>query len=272
MHGDSLSPFNAYGTAVRCEMKKIFSVILTLTAMLTLLVPAVFADSAPALVVDYADLLEQEEEAALQELLSEISEANQIEIAVVTTNSTNGKNIMDYADDFYDDYGYGYGENHDGVMLVLDMGNREYWITASGVASDYLDDDVIYEIEQAFIDDLSNGYYYDAFAAFARECDGRFGGIGILSTLVISLIVGFIITLIVVSTMKGKMTSVRAAKNATNYVVAGSLNLTSQNDRYLYSNTVRTPRNTDNNSSGSSGSSVHRSSSGRTHSGHGGKF
>ncbi len=293
-------------------MKKIFNVILILVTLLTLLAPMVLADSASALMVDYADLLEQTEEAALREMLWEISESHQIEIAIVTTNSTDGKSIRDYADDFYDDYGYGWGDNDDGVMLVVNMESREYRITTYGLGQAYLDDDTLYEIEEAFLDDLSDGYYYDAFSAFANECDayisyavnGYYDSIDsvdnsndfdndldndfdygyndsdyddsssdtdIFPRIGISLIVGFIISLIIVSTMKGKMTTVRAARNAANYVVAGSLNLTSQSDRYLYSNTIRTPRNTGN-SSGGSGGSVHRSSSGRSHGGRGGRF
>lgn len=257
-------------------MKKIFNVILGLVIALTLLASTVLADSAPPLIVDSANLLNQPEEAALQEMLWEVSESHQIEIAVVTTTSTNGKSIMDYADDFYDGYGYGYSDNDDGVMLVVDMGNREYWITTHGLGSAYLNDDALYIIEEAFIDDLSDGYYYDAFSAFANKCDEQLrnnssDGSDILSIIGISLIAGFIISLIIVSTMKGKMATVRAAKNAENYVISGSLNLISQGDHYLYSNTVRTPRNTGN-SSGHSGGSMHRSSSGRSHGGRGGRF
>ena len=257
-------------------MKKLFNVILILATLLTLLAPTVFAERTLPLVVDSADLLSAFEEDLLENELSAISESHQIEIAIVTTNSTDGKSIRDYADDFYDDYGYGWGDNDDGVMLVVNMESREYHITTYGLGQVYLDDDALCEIEEAFLDDLSDDYYYDAFSAFANECDTQLGISSsdepdIFPRIGISLIVGFIISLIIVSTMKGKMTTVRAARNATNYVIAGSLNLTSQSDRYLYSNTVRTPRNTDT-SSGRSGGSVHRSSSGRSHGGRGGRF
>ncbi|MBQ8249500.1 MAG: TPM domain-containing protein [Clostridia bacterium] len=256
-------------------MKKIFSVILTFITALTLLSSAVLADRTLPLVVDNAQLLSEDEKFSLENMLTSISEARQIEVAIVTINSTNGKDIMDYADDFYDDYGYGYGVNDDGAMLVVDMGNREYHITTHGLGATYLNDDALYAIEEAFIDDLSDGYYYDAFLTFANECneqlDSNSSDTDIFSRSGIALVVGFIIALIIVSTMKGKMTTVRAAKNAANYVIAGSLRLTSQSDRYLYSNTIRTPRNTGN-SSGGSGSSMHRSSSGRSHGGRGGRF
>ncbi len=60
-------------------------------------------------VVDNADLLTDAEEASLEEQYTQIAEKYQYDIAVVTTNTLNGKSAQDYADDYYYDNGYGYG-------------------------------------------------------------------------------------------------------------------------------------------------------------------
>ncbi|MBQ2765518.1 MAG: TPM domain-containing protein [Clostridia bacterium] len=292
-------------------MKKIFALFLSLLIGCALSV-CVIAERTLPLVVDDADLLTDWEETALNDTLSLLSDSRQIEIAVVTVNSTSGKSAMDYADDFYDYNGYGWGDNDDGVLLLVDMGNREYWITTHGLGQTYLGDYALYMIEEAFLDMLSYGNYYGAFSAFANACDeyigyaisgeayddGYYNDYGelvtsyvddyyyddssdepdIIGTVGISLVVGFFISLAIVLGMKKGMTTVHSVHNAASYMVDGSLSLRAQGDRYLYSNTVRTPRNTNNSSgtrSGSSyrgGSSSHRSSSGRSHGGRGGRF
>lgn len=292
-------------------MKKIFALFLTLLIACALTI-CISAERTLPIVVDDAELLAEWEEDALNDTLALLTDSRQIEIAVVTVNSTAGKSVMDYADDFYDYNGYGYGDNDDGVLLLIDMGNREWWITTHGLGQTYLGDYELYMIEEAFLDMLSDGDYYGAFCAFANACDeyigyaisgeayddsyyDDYGGAvtsyvddyyyddisdepDIVGTIGISLVVGFIISLVIVLGMKKGMTTVRAVHNAASYMVDGSLSLRLQGDRYLYSNTVRTPRNTNNSSSGRSGgsyrggSSSHRSSSGRSHGGRGGRF
>ena len=75
--------------------------------------------------VDGADLLDDSEEAGLQEKLDEISERQQFDVAVVTTDTLEGKTPQAYADDFYDYNGYGMGADKDGILLLISMEDRE---------------------------------------------------------------------------------------------------------------------------------------------------
>ena len=79
--------------------------------------------------------------------------------------------------------------------------------------------------------------------------------------------IALIIALIVVSSMKKKLTSVKFADSANDYVRPGSLNLTESRDTFLYSSVTRTVRETESRSGGGGGS--HTSSSGRSHGGGG---
>lgn len=36
---------------------------------------------------------------------------------------------MEYTDDYYDSNGYGYGKNHDGCVLVINMKSRDWWLS-----------------------------------------------------------------------------------------------------------------------------------------------
>ena len=91
--------------------------------------------------------------------------------------------------------------------------------------------------------------------------------------------IGFVLALITVLSMKGKLQTVRRRYEASNYVVPGSLALRANDDRFLYSTVSQTaiPQHTEDHSShggGFSGGGSHTSfgSSGVSHGGGGGKF
>ena len=84
--------------------------------------------------------------------------------------------------------------------------------------------------------------------------------------IIIALIIGFVVALIATGIMRGKLKSVRAKYEAADYVRSGSMKVTESRENYLYRHVSRIPRPKD------SGSSTHRSSSGRSHGGGGGKF
>ena len=80
-------------------MKKIKHLLLLLLLFLMVGVP-VYAEN-PDKVVDNADILTDKEEEKLEEQFTQIAEKYQCDIAVVTTNTLDGKSPMNYADDYY---------------------------------------------------------------------------------------------------------------------------------------------------------------------------
>ncbi len=255
-------------------MKKIITLTASAILAVMIFIFPVFAQSIPEerqlpLLVDDASLLTASEKAELLELLTDLSEKTECDIAVVTAESLGGKSPMAFADDFFDYNGYGYGENDNGIMLVLALESRDYWITTHGKAYDNISSSEIEDIEDAVVPYLSSGDYYTAFAEFANESSKLVNGhIFGLVDIVIALAVGVLIAFISVSVMKGKLKSVRAQSGASVYMKAGSLNLTRSHDIFLYHTVTRVPRPKE--SSGGGGG--HTSSSGRSHGGGGGKF
>ena len=84
------------------------------------------------LLVDEACLLTEEESSVLLDKLEDISQRYKNEVGIVTVNSLEGKTVEAYADDYYDYNGYGYGENDDGLLLLISMGEREWAISTYG--------------------------------------------------------------------------------------------------------------------------------------------
>lgn len=237
--------------------------------------------------VDNADLLNDDEETTLLAKLDEISERQQADIVVVTVDTLDGKTPMDYADDFYDYNGYGFGDTNDGVLLLVSMEDRDWWMSTSGYGITAITDAGIEYISDKFLSDLSDGNYAEAFSTYAQLCDefftqaktGQPYDVGhmpkepfnIVWNLFVALIVGFVIALIATNIMKGKLKTVRFQYAAGNYVKENSMNITDSRDMFLYTHVDRIakPKET---SSSSGGSSTHTSSSGATHGGGGGKF
>ena len=283
-------------------MKKL-SLIFTVFVLLILVIPVSAAERA----ADFADILTYNEEIALSNKLDQISEAWQCDVVVLTLDSLAGKTAQAYADDYYDENGFGYGVNGTGILFLVSMGEREWAFSTCGDAIGIFTDAGLMRLEDAVIDDLSAGYYFDAFSAFADACDeilerasygeiydnysgytgyedyyyenyyyeddyGREYNRSVSPSWIPgSIIAGFIISLIVVSIMKGEMNSVHAASGASQFEKQGSFRVTSRQDIFLYRNVTKTPRQTQQTRSGG-GSTVHRSSSGRSHGGRSGRF
>lgn len=244
--------------------KKIFALAFAVILCLSLMLPVSASNSR---LVDDARLLPESEYNEVLAVLDEISERQQFDVVVHTTTSTNGQYIRDYADDYFDYNGYGFGSRYDGAILVIDMSSRDWWISGCGRGADNINSSVIDTIGDEITPYLSNGDYSTAMITFAEQCDKYCNGapynwfFGIL----LSVGIGFIIALIAVFSMKSKLKSVRFQPAAKDYLVAGSMNVTASRDMFLYRNVTRRAKPKENSGS-------HTSSSGRSHSGGGGSF
>ena len=237
-------------------------------------------------VVDGADLLSDIEETELREKLEEIRVRQKMDIVIVTAKTLNGATPTAYADDFYDYNGYGYGNNRDGLLLLISMENRKWYISTTGYGITAFTDAGIQYIGNKLKEPLSDEDYAAAFNTFAELCDdfitkARTGTPYDSSNMpkepmkrgwiLVAIIVGFILSFITVGNMKGKLKTVRFQPAANSYMKAGSMNITESRDMFLYNTVTRTAKPKANDSD-SEGSSTHTSSSGSTHGGGGGSF
>ena len=238
-------------------MKKIISLLLALMLCAFLTITVCAADKAEEnFIYDYADLLASYDETLLNLKLSEISEKYQAEVIVMTTNSLDGKSIDSYLSSTYDAEGFGYGENHDGVLLLVCMETRQWRALSNGFASEAITPDTIDTIGEEFSADLTNGDYYSAFKTFADECDyylnGYINGFSFetVKVLLISLGVGLLIAIGVTKGWKKQLKSVQKQSKANAYVKTGSMQITQSGDYFMYRNVTKTQKQ----SSSSSGS------------------
>ena len=239
--------------------RKIISAILALFLCCALAVSAFAATQAH--IYDDANLLTDAEEAWLTDKLADLSSQYEAQIVIATVDTIDGGNIDWYLEYLYDGMGFGYGENRDGVLLLVCMDLREYRILSNGYAGVAIDPNDIDAIGDAIVDDLSYGDYGAAFDKFADRCayylDGYRNGFPFdaKGNLVICLVIGLIAGLVVSMILKGQLKSVSKQAQAHNYIKSGSMQLTARQDIYLYRNVTRTPKATNNSSRGGGGGS-----------------
>ena len=111
------------------------SAVLILTFVLLVFCPTISLsaqETETTHVYDEAGLLSAEEAAALEQRCREIETQNRIHILMVTTEDTEGKTQEEYADDFYDSV-YPEEKDENGALFLIDMGERELWISTAGI-------------------------------------------------------------------------------------------------------------------------------------------
>lgn len=248
--------------------KRIFALLGCMVLIASLFAFGASAKSGADLLVDNANLLTATQRTEVISLLNEVSDEVNCDVAVLTVLSLGDKTEVAYADDYYDQNGYGRGESgQDGVLLLVSMEERVWYVSTCGSCISTVDYDSVGDHIQSA---LSAGNYADAFRDYANEVKREIiheTSFFNFTRLLVALGIGALIALIVVSSMKAKLKSVRFQPAANNYLKPGSLNVTMAQEVFLYNTVTRTAKPKDNDSGGS-----HMSSGGVSHGGGGGHF
>ena len=261
-------------------MKKVVSIAICLLSLFSMTLH-VFAEKgvdpnlpteriAPYL-TDNADLLTDNEEVLLNRRLEELSQKEKMDIVVVTATDLDGKSPQSYADDFFDYNGFGYGDKHNGILLLYrhdQPGYRDIYISTTGSAISRFNPYIDKMLDKLIIP-LSDNEFESAFHLFIKlAC--RYNGFYINPFwLIIAIAISFVIAFAVMKARTSSLTTAIRQFNGDRYVT--EMKLTKQSDIFLYRNVIRTriPKQT---TASSSGGGVHRGSSGRSHGGGGRRF
>lgn len=257
-----------------------------LLAVAFIFVGVVFIDAQnhPSRLIDNASLLSDSEKTSLESKLDSISENQECDVVILSTNTLEGKTTTEFADDFYDYNNYGIGEDRSGVLLLINMEEHDWYISTCGFGITAFTDAGIDYIGNEIKTYLKKEKYSKAFEVYADLCDkfitqAKTGEaydkknlpkkpFSIVLEILISVGIGVAIGFVVGGFMKSQLKTVKKKAQATDYVDKDSLNITNSNEMFIFSRINRTAKPKE----GNSGSSTHQSSSGSTHGGGGGKF
>ncbi len=242
-------------------------------------------------IVDMANILNSEQTSQLEQKITQVINNCQIDVVILTTCLNNGKSMVDFADDYYDENDYGIDLRKSGLILVLSLQDNEWYISTSGAAIDTFSDWGIEYLGKVMKPSLVDGNFYQAFEDFVsytekfnvqaatdkpydRYNQGDLPNLDVDEEVVfdnqdnsepktkmdsnkrilISLGAGLIIGFIISFIRMGKLNTKKSVKNANEYVKENSFKLTKSNDLYLYQTVTKRarPKYEDNNHSTSS--------------------
>ncbi|MDD6051748.1 MAG: TPM domain-containing protein [Clostridiales bacterium] len=276
-------------------VKKLLPLLLAL-----LLLPVIAL--ADAQVIDRANLFSGNEISQMSTIIDQIESKHQVDIVVLTTNDVPTDNseemwrVRDYADDFYDQGGYGMGKDHSGLLILLDIHNRVIWLSTGGVMIDYITDSREEAIIDAGYDDLRRGNYGQAIIASLFKVEhymdkGRQEGTfrydeatgerlsGMYNALtsgemLFAAVAGVGAAVVLWLSVSG-VYNLGGSTYSYDLNANSSVELTRDEEHFVRQYTTRTRRESSSSSSGggsSGGSGVHRSSGGVSHGGGGRRF
>lgn len=279
---------------------RVWFIIVAIAAVVTLVAGIIYSgregranSSAPKeRVYDEADILTDAEEEKLRKYIAEKEARYRADFVILTFSqpvegqealeygcrSTDWEeNMMDIADDFWDENGYGYNRDFegDGSILIDNRypGQRGEWLSTSGKVEDALSvravENVLYAVDDYYDSDPCRAYmrYIDKVCSYL---DGgvQLGGVYYLGAFVVSLIIAGVYAASHLGKNRAQDTT---AVNA--YVAGGKPELKDQRDDFIRKNVVKRKIETSSSTRGggrsSGGGGHHTSRSGASHGGGG---
>lgn len=286
--------------------------LLALAVLVAALLVTLFFQVAPAQatmnnpglprVIDDAGVLSSTTEQELEERIAVIQDTYDYDVVLMTTyntgvspyddDATAYNKAMVFADDYYDNHGYGNVGDRSGMILVMDPYGHVQWTSTCGYGIYAFTDYGINELTEATTSAFGNGDYDRGFKIYmkrverflARAANGDpvdvyspdryIDPVAVGVTFLACLLISFLIA----RGIRARMTSVGryTQRSANNYIDGTTLVVQALADIRLYSNVTRVKRVEMESKGGgggfSGGSTVHMSGGGFSHGGGGGRF
>lgn len=263
---------------------KLKHLIFTGIAAMTFAAAPITASAHSAVFADTAGTVGTGSWETIDDVLWDVHVEHDCDVMIKTTNDLEGMTIRNYADAYYEEW---HGDKEeDGILLVVSMDTREYFILTSGSCIYSFTDAGLDYIEAQIVPDMSAGDYETAFLEFAELCDDflvqaasgqPYDGnrmpkepFNVGMSLLIALGVGLAAGGIGLLFLFGNLKSVRQQHGAADYTKPNSFRLENQRDLFLYRKVRREEKEDDDDNK--RGSSTFTGGSGDTRGGSGGTF
>lgn len=264
-----------------------------LTLLVLLLLPITALAQNPV-VVDDANLFTSQEELEIQQKALEIIQEYQVDVVIVTSYAPRRGESLAFADDYYDQNGYGVGEDEAGLLYLIDMNNRVPTISTKGVMIDYITDSRLEELFDCSYDALAAGEYgkstmqllnrlenfldagiQEGSFRYDKETGKRLMGLYNALTsgeLLVAVLVGLGVALGMIALVVSKY-QLRGSTYHYDLPEHSSFQVDVNQENYIRSTVVHRakPQNNGHSGGGGGGSGVHTSSGGGVHGGGSGR-
>jgi len=202
-------------------------------------------------IMDLANLLSENETAKLENQIASFKENTNYDFAFLSVDdNSSGKDIEDYAYDYYFYNDFGSDSMDSGIAIVIDMDNRKYAFKTFGRVIDKINDSEVSTIDSSLQNYLSNGQYYQAISYVLNQVENVANsqtvtsdntGISIQQIL-IGLFGGLITAGLFVFALIRQLNNVSAKKDANDFIENNSLRINRSLDLYLYTSVTKTAK------------------------------
>lgn len=198
--------------------------------------------SQASLLYDNADILTPGEEETLASELNSASSKNDMDVAIVTIENTDGSDLADYVDMLWTELEF----SPDGAILVVNMSpsNREIFVQKYGKTKDYISQKRAQHITDGMVSEMKSGRYYDGLHEYIEQVNyfmKHKRPITPTTTLLIeilaSIVISAVIVFIMVRNAGGKDTT-----NCNTYLDFSSSKVLARRDVYTHTTTTRHKR------------------------------
>lgn len=113
-------------------------------------------------IYDYADVLNENEEAQLENKLVKFSDSTSTQIVIITIDDLKGESIGVLTPKWAQEWGIGQAKEDNGVLILLSKNDREIWIAPGYGLEDKLTAGITGElVRNVIIPEFKAGSYYD---------------------------------------------------------------------------------------------------------------
>lgn len=122
-------------------------------------------------IYDMAGLLDGDYVREAREVIGDYQDTYRLDIVVVTADDARGKTAEAFADDFYEEGGFGRGSDKSGILFLIDMDNRELAFSTSGKAIRIFTDQRIESMLDGVYEGASQGDYRASVEMFLADVE-----------------------------------------------------------------------------------------------------
>jgi len=227
-------------------------------------------------IYDFAELLTDQELSELQSLASGLGKERNTAFIIITLADSQGKDIVQYVEDFYDEQAPGFDQPHGNTaILAINMQERDVYLAGFKKAEEYLDSGRMDQIRNKITPALSDGQYFEAFSSFIQTSYDYMGydpGVNpenLLFKWWFQLAVSLGLAGSIVGLMAYRLGG-RVTVNARTYMDSNRSKVLSKQDRFIRQTVTRQRKPSNDSKGGGGGGGI--TGGGHSHSGSRGKF
>ena len=160
------------------KMKKLSLLLAVLCCLLLPLqslaaIPEAPADGQSIYVLDAANVIDSADENAMLALGAALDDASTAQVVAVTVEFLDGMSAEEYAYQLFNSWGIGSAKEENGVLLLLSVGEREYWVTlGKGIEKKLTVSKATEIVDDTALDSFAAGDYSSGMrAAYEGLCE-----------------------------------------------------------------------------------------------------